>query len=219
MKFIYKLVLTAVAIIAPAVIHAAPISTNPNLSVAGYNFSGFDCSISKGGIAAFPNTCSQINVNTITSPGAGLEISSNFIAAAYSFDDASVGYHVSSASGISSIGLDFNGFFLGLGVASVTESVYDGDKLVGFATVACGSPALGADCVRSTSVALNGTYYNLFVRKDISVSGFAGLASTSTIDQTFTATPEPSSMALIGSGLLGAFGLLRRKAKKGVEVA
>lgn len=217
MKFTHKLILAAIATVAPAVMHAAPITSNPTLSVDGYTFSGFSCSVTKGGQLAFPDNCHEINVNTITSPGVGLQISSGFTALSGSFDDAVIGYHLAAESGVSSIGLDFNGIFEGLAISSVTESVFSGSTLVGFAQVSCGADF---GCTRTTTVSLNGTYNNLYVEKDINVSAsrMSG-ALISTVDQTFTATPEPSSMALIGSGLLGAFGLLRRKAKKGVEVA
>jgi hypothetical protein len=209
LHFSKKLILAAVACLAPVVGHAAPVSSNPSLSVNGLNFGNFGCTVTKGGALAFPNNCSQIDVSTITQPGSGIAFSSGFTAALGSFDDATISYNVSSAKGISSVGLDFNGTFFGLGISSVTESIYSGNMLVGFAQVSCG---VVGGCNRTDSISLNGVYNNLFVKKDINVSATLGSAQTSFVDQTFTtAAPEPGSTALLGSGLLGLAGLMRRR--------
>src|SRR4051812_23216615 len=99
--------LAAVACLAPVVIQAAPVTSNPSLSVSGLNFNNFTCSLSKGGDLAAPYNCGEVNVNTIPQPGAGIASSSGFTAALNSFDDAVLSYDVSSGAGISSIGLDF----------------------------------------------------------------------------------------------------------------
>lgn len=101
------------------------------------------CTVTKGGVAAFPSICNQITVNPITSPGDGIQFASAFLAANGSFDDAVVNYHVSSQAGITSVGLDFKGFFMGIGITSVTESIFNGNQLVGFAK----SPAVAKPSV------------------------------------------------------------------------
>ena len=216
MQFNKSILIAAVAVLAPIAGHAATITSNPTLSVDGLNFSSFSCTLSLGGSAANPSDCSQINVNTITSPAEGIRISSGFSAQGASFDDAVVDYHVTSATGISSIGLDFNGFFDGYGVSSVTESVYSGDHLIGYTKVISSDSATN----RAADINLHGVYSDLYVVKDINVTGNGGNAEASFIDQTFVqATPEPSSIALFGTGLLSAFGLLRRRSiHKSAEV-
>ncbi|MBV8706765.1 MAG: PEP-CTERM sorting domain-containing protein [Acidobacteriaceae bacterium] len=212
MHFSKKLILAAVACLAPVVGYAAPVTSNPSLSVDGLNFNNFTCSLSRGGVLATPYNCGQINVNTITQPGMGISFTSGFTAGA-GFDDAMISYNVSSAAGISSIGLDFNGTFLGLAISSVTETAYSGGKQVGFAQVSCS--LLG--CSRTDTIALNGAYNNLLVKKDIQVAAALGVAQASYIDQTFTTdAPEPGSTALLGSGLLAVAGLLRRRSILGM---
>ncbi len=216
MHFSKQLLLTAVACLAPVVSHAASVTSNPSLSVGGLNFGGFTCSLSKGGVSATPNSCGEINVNTITQPGMGIAFSTLFSAGAGSFDDAVLGYNVSSGAGISSVGLDFNGTWENLGISSVTESIYSDGVLVGFAKVSTDASHTNY----TDQISLNGVYHNLFIKKDIGVVGYNGNAQSSFVDQTFTtAAPEPGSTALLGSGLLAIAGLLRRRSNKSKQQA
>ena len=212
MNFGKKLMLTAVAILAPVMMNAAPVTSNPALSVNGLSFNNFTCSLTLNGAGAQPSSCDQINVNTITKPGYGIEFSSGFTTEFNSsFDDAVLHFDVSSTDGISAIGLGFNGTFLGLGVSSVTEQVYHGEQLVGSASVNCN--ILG--CSQTENILLDGIYSNLHIIKDINVnSGILGLAQISNVDQTFTTTPEPSTTALLGLGLVSASFFARRRAAK-----
>ena len=101
-------------------------------------------------------------------------------------------------------------------VNSVTEDVYTalGGTLVGTANVYCGSIS-GCSATTTDSIALSGTYNSLYITKDISLIAANDMSSgsTSIVQQTFTATPEPISLSLMGAGL-ALFGLARvRKSK------
>jgi len=215
MRFSKSVLITAAALLVPFVSQATSVSvtSDPTLSVAGLTFNDFTCSVSMGGALADPTNCGSINVATITAPGNGIQISSGFVAALNSFDDAVLTYDVSSTSGIDSVGLDFNGTFEGLAISQVTESVYSGSNLVGFARVSCAP--LG--CNRTDEIMLGGNYTNLHIEKDILVAAAYGDASISIVDQTFSDAPEPASLAMLGGGLLAAAGLLRRRNKGAVK--
>lgn len=215
MRFSKSILITAAAALLPLVSQAATVSSNPTLSISGLTFNDFSCDVTYGGVAS-PGGCGQIAVSTITQPGTGIQFSSGFTAGSLyfvSFDDATINYHVTSASGLNQIGLDFNGTFYGYAVSSVTETVYNDGKQVGFASVACGTDI---GCTRQENISLNGSYNDLYVTKDINVSSYLGLAQISYVDQTFAPAPEPASFAMLGIGLLGA-GLLRSRSKTAVK--
>lgn len=217
MRFSKTAIIAAVSVLTPLLGHADTVKSDPTLSIANLTFNDFSCNVSKGGFAN-PVGCGQIDVSTITHPGTGIQFSSGFTALGFGFDDAIINYHVGSTSGIDHVGLDFNGTFYGYAISSVTENIFDsnGDQ-VGMAKVSCGA---FAGCSQTDSIALNGSYDNLYITKDINVSAFLGVAQISYIDQTFnaTATPEPSSIALLGSGLLAAgAGIMRRRKAAAVK--
>lgn len=197
---------------------ATPITSSPSFSLGSLSFDSFGCVIAKGGFQAQPSNCSQIDVATDAGFG-GLDFTSNFQAKSLSFDNVLLRYRVSAAGpGISGVQLAFDGSFLGVSVASVTEIVRDaGGREVGRMTVSCS--LLGCDQQDPAygwfDIPLDGIYNELFVTKLINVSAVLGTARLTQVRQGYTLAsevPEPGSLALLGLGLLGA-GLARSRKK------
>ncbi len=205
MRFSKSILLTAAALAMPFLGHAN------TLSVGNLTLSNFACTFTYDGSGS-PDGCNDIAIKTITQPGTGIEFASGFSAYGKgSFTDAQINYNVHSTTGVDLVGLDFNGDFFGQAIASVTESIFNNGKQVGFASVACGSGKAG--CTMTDNIMLSGSYDDLYIQKDIFLASYSkGSGSyASYVDQTFADAPEPSSIALLGGGLFGAFGLLRRR--------
>ena len=213
LKMLGTALVAGLALVSASAVQAAPIISNPSFTVGAFTFDTFNVSVTSNGNAA-PIANSAVNVDLIPG-GSGVQFSSGFTTLNGGFSDAAITYVAHGTAGLTSVGLSFDGYFMGQAIAAVTETIFaDAARtvLAGQARVSCG---VVGGCTLSDVVTLTGSYDTLYITKDINVTSFTGgLAQTSIINQTFTpvAVPEPMSLALFGSGLLG-LGLVRRARK------
>jgi hypothetical protein len=166
-------------------------------------------------------SANQVTVTPIEdSFGYGISFSGGFGAMGQATNDFILAYTVSVVTNspdlISDVHLRFNGSSVGLGsggwgLASVTEQVFDANlALVGQMAVFAFSSANQTTNQLENTLAINPPQPTLVIGKDVLLIASGGFATISTIDQTFSQIPEPSTLVLVTSGLTGLYLLLRR---------
>jgi hypothetical protein len=190
-------------ILGPA-ISLADLTNGQDLIVGDKEFSNFSIS---GDFLA-----SQVNVIPISENGNfGIRFSGPFISGANPMDMI-LGYKVSVTNSpdlISAANLLFNGTVIGAGLAEVVEQVFtNNNELAGqifvFATATTNK--------LFDSLPIQPPQTFLTLSKDVIVSAsLPAFATISTIDQSFTQVPEPSTLALVAAGFTGVVFLRRRR--------
>ena len=198
----------------------ADLLTTPGLTITNGDktFSDFTCNIiSTGG--GIPTACSAVSVYADTDPvtgNLGIDFQGFFqvlcvgCASPYSTEDVKITYVVTAPSPlITDIHMVYDGSQWGTGSSVVDEEVFSGETVVGNIDVTDPPPSFTAGTVLT-----GGPYESVRVVKDIGLSsGPDGGASLSDIGQYFSQTvPEPASILLFGTLLLGCGSLLRKRA-------
>jgi hypothetical protein len=173
-------------------------------SVGNLLFSNFTYTSSASG-SAVAISASGIEVTPLVVNGeVGLNFSAGWSAGPGQGLDSLIGFTVTAMTGsISDMSLSMGGAgFSNSGVATVAENASNGTNLFVF------------DDAGGTSLTDSATFVpvtSLTVSKDVTVDGFAdGTAAISSVNNLYSSTPEPTTLGLLGTGLIGLAGLLRR---------
>ena len=113
------------------------------------------------------------------------------------------------SNSISDIHLDITGSAGNGGLGTVGESAFVG----GFGATQVGSLQASIPGTSSSFTNIVPSVHELWLQKDVTVTGgnaANGFASITIIDQTFSQVPEPSTVLLVGLGLLGMVAVKRK---------
>ncbi len=179
-------------------------------TIGDKTFSNFTYSASSGGQAT-PVAASAITITTINqgSNAIGFQFNAPWVVSNTQSLDSLIGFTVAVTGGgpaqIHDAAVVQGGTsFSGAGVASVSENLSNNVQLL---TIDTAGQIVLADSVAFSPIG------SVNVTKDIAVRANGGSASISLVSDTFSQVPEPATLGLLGSGLIG-LGLLRHRRRR-----
>jgi hypothetical protein len=197
---------------------AVAITQAGSIVVGDKTFSNFTCNIVIQGTAT-PTSCSAIDVSgsidQFGNVGLRFQTGAN-VNTAGSTIDILINYDATVTSGtqlISDVHLVFNGAVTGTGFANVTETIIGlvpvSNGVIGQVQVQNPPPSFSAN------IDLSQLSSSIRVTKDVFLGAGSGpgSATVSFVDQFLSQTPEPGSLALLGTAFFGFGAALRRRLK------